>query len=288
MKKGFIGIFILLGIAFLAVSLLKQGSDSDLENRAEGDDSAVTSTGLSKTEVIDFWKAYDAATELRTAGEYDRALSAYRDALAIDPDHQNSLYYRGNLLLRKGRYREAEQNWKKLAEVNPSSARAYSQLGTLYSCRDSTNPLYDLDRAAEHFDEAAHLNREETGPLLQLAKIDLINRRYKASLQKLNDVISSNFRSAEALFLRGFLEWRTGNTVEADTLLARSISIVTGTTDRKNVGEGATKKGASPFKSELSRCALYSGQIARLVESADPGASTLTTTVYSSFDPDGD
>lgn len=266
MKKGFIGIFFLFGIAFLAITLLKQSSESAPKTEEARDNTtAATDRDRSRTEVIDFWDAYNRATDLRTAGDFDRALTFYQEALSIDPHHQNSLYYQGNLMLRSGKFEEAEKSWKRLKQVNPSSARAYSQLGTLYSCRDSSNPLYNLDRAADHFAEAARLNREETGPLLQLAKIDLINGNYGRAREKLDDVISSNFRSVEALFLKGFLLWKSGDSRAANSLFQRSLSIVEGTSAAKNVGEGDTEQGGSPLWADFSRCDLYSGRIYSLL-----------------------
>ncbi|MDX1617404.1 MAG: tetratricopeptide repeat protein [Balneolaceae bacterium] len=284
MKKTFIGIFVLFGIAFLAITYLKQdpasGPETQAETAAEG-----AAAERSKSEVIEFWDAYERATDLRTTGDYREALPIYEQALSINPEHQNSLYYRGNLLLRSGRFEEAEQSWKKLARVNPSSARAHSQLGTLYSCWDAANPLYDLDRAGRHFEEAARLNREETGPLLQLAKIDMANGDWGRAERKLKDVISSNFRSAEALFLMGYIEWTRENSAESDSLLHRSVSIVKGTAKEKNVGEGDTEKGSSPLWAGRFRCSLYSGRIHDLLEEADP-SDLRGDPVYRSFGTD--
>lgn len=282
MKKGFIGIFVLFGIAFLAIALLKQNSEKGHERK--GHDASIAADS-SRADVIEFWDSYERATDLRIAGDHDRALTSYQKALSIDPKHQNSLYYRGNLLLRSGRFKEARESWERLKQVNPSSARAYSQLGLLYSCREPANPLYDLDKAVDQFAEAARLNREETGPLLQLAKIDLINHYYGRAGQKLDDVISSNFRSTEALFLKGFLEWKNGDNRKADSLLQRSVSIVKGTSAKKNVGEGDTESDITLWPDTL--CNLYSARIYRLLHQADPDQYRATD-MYRSFENESD
>lgn len=286
MKKGFVGIFVLFGIAFMAITFLKQETESNSDSAAEARSAPKDST---RTEVIDFWNYYDRATDLRTARAYEEAIPIYRKALSIDPEHHNSLYYLGNLLLRTGKYSKAESSWKQLARVNPSSARAYSQLGTLYSCNDSSNPLYDLDKAAEHFFEAARLNREETGPLLQLAKIDLVNGDFESSGKKLGDVITSNFRSAEALFLKGYLEWKKGSVAEAETLLERAVSIVKGTSTEKNVGEGDTKDGTAGMLANSFGCSLYSDAVTRHLQSAIPDKDgPMAEVIYRTFEKEFD
>lgn len=264
MKKGLISTFVFLALAFLAITYSKY-APADSEANSE-------STSIEedkKSEVMDFWNAYQKATDLRTSGEYLEAVEYYEVALKINPEHQDALYYLGNMRLALENYAGAEKVWTKLAELNPASARAHSQLGTLYSCPDPNNYLYGLDKAEIQFERASTLNREETGPLLQLAKISLAKSETSQAGKQLRDVVASNFRSAEAIFLQGYIAWKSGNTQEATRHLIESHSIIAGSSGKKNVGEGATKKSSSTTQSQIIQCDPYSAYFNRFILEAD-------------------
>ncbi len=254
MKKGLIVIFILLGVAFLGITLVKNIPEDPQQ------DSEMTKVEDSKRSmVINFWDRYHEATDLRTSGKHRQASDQYKKALELNPEHQNALYYYGNMNLVLGNYREAEKAWKKLTTLNAASSRGHSQLGILYSCPDTKNDSYDLDTATAQFRRALELNREETGPLLQLAKINLIKKNTKQAEEQLNDVVASNFRSAEAIFLQGYLSWKAGENHKAATALNESRSILMGTSEKKNVGEGDTRKDESSKIVHSTRCDIYDG-----------------------------
>lgn len=277
MKKGLIGIFSILLTAFLVVTFLKGTPETSSRS------GTPTVPDSSRSEVVEFWDAYHTATDLRTAGDYRGAAGYYLSALRFNPDHQNSLYYLGNMYMALGDYAQAEKMWERLIRINSSSSRGYSQLGILYSCREAGNNLYNLDEAADHFRKASRLNREETGPLLQLAKINLAKSRLVKAEKQLNDVASSNFRSSEALFLQGYLAWKKDNMQVADTLLKQSVSIVTGTTIKTNVGEGETRKGASPLITESYECNIYTRLIHQLLREAAQNV-VKADLIYPQFD----
>ena len=70
-----------------------------------------------KAAVRQFWIHYRRATDLRIGGQTAQSLAEYERALEFDPDHEDALYYRGNVALERG----------------PHSARAHGQLGALYA-----------------------------------------------------------------------------------------------------------------------------------------------------------
>lgn len=268
MNKLFIIIFGLLAVAFIAVTVVKQVP----ENQPLTSEPTELEKKISKrdSEVILFWQHYDKATELRNRGEYTAALNFYRKALGIDTTHQNSLYYLGNMQLAKRDFTGAESSWKKLTIIHDQSARGQLQLGNLYSCKSGDNPLYDLSQAEKRFETAAILNAEETGPRLQLAKIQIINEDYDRAEQMLNNVISSNFRSVEAYFLNGYLRWHAGDTVEAEQQLQKAVAIHSQSSEEtSNVGEGETKAGNSPMLASSFRCSLFTGHIEEELENMD-------------------
>lgn len=259
MKKPFLIIFLALGLAFLGITIFKQLPEQQptVTDRSK-------ETG--KRRVIDFWTYYNRATEQRIAGDYPKALDNYRRALEIDSTHLNTLYHLGNVQLALGQYGPALRSWQNLLALHSSSARAHSRLGDTYSCREKGNNHYRLNEAALHYREASALNREETGPLLKLAKIDLIRKHWSKARKRLDDVSGSNFRSAEAFFLSSYLYWKTGEWKEADQNLGKSLALHTDDASQpENVGEGATKADASNVLSRYRPCNLLSDAIARLL-----------------------
>jgi tetratricopeptide (TPR) repeat protein len=102
------------------------------------------------------------------AGEFERAIQWYRDAIAMDPDHRESRYHVGQLLLQAGHDEEAHKHLdhsRKLAERE-------SLLGTLLDTRDPSRyapQVARLERALGHdrladvwFAEAVKLNPHDT------------------------------------------------------------------------------------------------------------------------------
>jgi len=266
MKKGLIGTFLILGIAFLFITYSKYADKSTNSDTAH----TQINSDSDRAQVVNFWKYYDRATDYRMAGDPRKASEYYERALELDTTHQNTLYYLGNMQMVLGRYRTARKHWNRLIRVNPASARGHSQLGYLFSCREKDNPLYNPDSSILYFKQALELNREETGPLLQLAKIDLLSGNVDAAKMKLEDVIASNFKSAEALFLKGYLAWKNENPGEAAEFLQTSVNMVNNETSAPaNVGEGETESGSSPMLNSSIRCDLHARFIHQMLNQVD-------------------
>ncbi|MFH5832713.1 tetratricopeptide repeat protein [Halalkalibaculum sp. DA384] len=262
MKKTWSIIFSTLGIAFLVITLFKHVPESKPTFREEA---ASQESNRNNEQVVEFWELYNKATDLRIAGNYQKAAKYYRGALQKDREHLNTIYYLGSMELALDHFEKAEKRWHSLIDQNPASARGHVQLGTIYSCRRPDNSLFDLTKAARHFEKASSLNREITGPLLQLAKINILNQRYAEAEQRLQEVTQSNFRSLEGFFLRGYLAWKAGNTADAQRHLDQSLSIAEGSEKFANVGEGTTNSGEDPMFDETGRCALFSSEIHSLL-----------------------
>jgi tetratricopeptide (TPR) repeat protein len=64
-------------------------------------------------------------------GDYDRAETAFRDALHLDPDHATAYYNLGLLTLRQARHAESRTFLQNAISRNPGYAKAYRALGTL-------------------------------------------------------------------------------------------------------------------------------------------------------------
>lgn len=201
-----------------------------------------------------FWDYFNRAEKLRLEGNFSKAAGLYRSALEINREHEGTLYNLGNVHLFLKEFDEAEQYWQQLIRVNPSSARAWLQLGTLCFCREENNLLYNPRSARENFLKASDLNREETGPRLHLAKIAILNNDYSEAEEYLESVIAQNFMSYQAQFLKGYIEWKSGNPEKGLEHISEAGSLYVNLYQVTMQGEGATASGFNPMLSDAMYC----------------------------------
>lgn len=205
--------------------------------------------------VQDFWKLYREATTLRVARMTQRASDTYARALELNPRHEDVLYYYGGMRLDLGDFAGAARAWKTLAAANPSSARAHSELGSLYLCLDAGAP-FQLDSAERHLERAHEINKEETGPLVRLGEVALMRGNLAAAKHHFDAVLVTHAGNGAARFYAGYVEWKNGNTALAQQQFARSVAAVaSGTPVAQAPGEGDTRRGMAPLVAENQRCA---------------------------------
>jgi len=72
-------------------------------------------------------------------GEFDRALSDYNKALAIDPDLAISYVNRGIIHQNKGNFNQAISDFNKALALDPDLALAYNSRGVIYKSRGNLN-----------------------------------------------------------------------------------------------------------------------------------------------------
>jgi len=171
----------------------------------------------------DFWKLYREATLMRVAHLTQRASDTYARALELNPHHEDVLYYYGSMRLDLGDFAGAARAWNTLVAINPSSARAHSELGLLYSCLDAAAP-FQLDSAQTHLERAHEINREETGPLLRLGEVALLRGDLDGAKRNFQKVLVTHAGDASARFYAGYVEWKKGNTVVAQHEFALAVA----------------------------------------------------------------
>ncbi|HJM10055.1 MAG: tetratricopeptide repeat protein [Candidatus Marinimicrobia bacterium] len=238
MRKTFVAILISLLSLFIVVTVLKRRSIHVIT-----EDSNNTMTVVDKEKVQHFWEIYRQATEYRIAGNPGEAAVEYGRAIDLNGRHEDALYYLGNMKFELGEFEAAEQAWKRLIEVNPNSARAHYQLGTLYLSMESKDQ-FSLDEAEAKFQQALAINKEETTPLLRLGQVALIRGNLSQSQRLFDNVIASNYRSVEAHFLRGYIDWKKENLEGASTFLMKAVEYLKSPlSDQEFSGEGDTKTG---------------------------------------------
>lgn len=210
--------------------------------------------GIDRMQVRDFWKLYREATALRVARRPQPASDAYARALELNPGHEDALYYRGSMRLDVGDFAGAARAWRTLAAVNPSSARAHSELGSLYLCLDAGAP-FQLDSAERHFARAHQINKEETGPLVRLGEVALLRGDLAAAKRHFEAVLVTHAGNDLARFYAGYVEWKNGNTALAERQFARAVAPAESVTpSARPPGEGDTRRGTAALVAENQRC----------------------------------
>jgi len=169
-----------------------------------------------------FWGVYRQAGQVRREGNLEQAAALYQQALALRPDHEDSLYYLGNILCELGRYREAIEAYRRLIAVNPQgSSRGYMRLGLVHACFEPGAPL-DLPQA-EHFFQRALETDPDSGALLNLGELALLRQEWKKAHRRLSEFNTDNAMHPAAPYLLGYLAWREGKREEAWTWFQRTL-----------------------------------------------------------------
>lgn len=194
---------------FACLLALGCGGDPSPQTKAAGP------TDEHKAQIRRFWDLYNRATDLRLQGQWEAAAGQYQEALALDPRHEDCLYYLGNAFFELGRFQAAIDAWKRLIEINPNqSSRAHAQLGMLYSCGAPGTP-FDLALAERELHQALVINKEESGPVIKLGEVALLRGDRKQALEYLSAGRNLNFKSVQANYLIGYLKWVGGDAAGA-------------------------------------------------------------------------
>jgi tetratricopeptide (TPR) repeat protein len=221
MKSLIITIAVVFALLFLLVTINKIKRAPAPENVEEG------VAPERKKEIKEFWETYSLAEENRVNGNEEDAITLYRNALKINPVHENSLYFLGSLLSEEGNFTEALTVFKKLVDVNPRSVRAHSHIGLILSSL-SPGALLDLGGAREEFEKCIEINREESGPFFHLGRIDLYSRNYDDAHQSFDAVTKLNFKNLKAYRLSALGKIRQGKEGEAFHLYEKALEVGAG------------------------------------------------------------
>lgn len=224
----------LLAAAFLGITAVKYAESFTPAQRAPTD--ASSSDTLAQAN--QFWAVYRKATDARTSGRYEEAAHLYREALDRRPAHRDARFYLGEALLQSGQLEAAGEEWERLLEEAPGSARVQGQLGGLSLC--SNRPTQrDLARAKKHFRAVARIHGEyDAAPRVRLAQIGAVQDSLRRIEEALDVMSGRTGVPPEVTFLRGYVAWREGRSQRATVNLARSRQALVADTAGGAVGGG--------------------------------------------------
>jgi len=197
MKRSLLALGALFLTLFGGVAALKRYRQEDREpvRRTEGE---------GRERIRAFWDEFNAATAARSRADFRAAADRYRRALALNSEHEDSLFYLAVCLEELGEYAEAAVSLRRLIEINPESNRAFSQLGDLLATL-APGATPDFDGAEDAFFRNKEINYEESGPFLRLGLLELT----RGNLKKARDSFSvaAGGGGPEGTFLLGVTDY---------------------------------------------------------------------------------
>lgn len=197
----------LVGLAFATLAAIKyiRAQYQERENRIEV---------ARQQHIRQFWDYYKQASQARRDGNFALAAELYQKALQLKPDHEDSLYYLGNCRFDLGRYQEALDTYQRLVSVNPQgSSRGYMRIGLGYACFEPKAP-FDIAKAEQAFRQALQID-PDSGALLNLGEIALLQGKWEEAWKVLHDFNTDNAMNPAPPYLLGYICWRQGKQKEA-------------------------------------------------------------------------
>jgi len=226
--------------------------------------------------VLRFWDRMNAATSARIANDCAKARDLYREALDLDPKHEDCLYYLGQCQRQLEQPIEARRTFERLVEINAASARGHLALGALLASPNPGEPM-DLPQAEKHLRRAHEINGEETGPMVRLGEVLIVDGGLGEARRWLESALATNSKSVEAAFLLGYLAWESGDEKAALRLARKARQAATAPAPVQGVlNEGDRKDAklvaAPPLTSPMGRM-LFGDQAAFVSVAARSGGS---------------
>jgi tetratricopeptide (TPR) repeat protein len=162
---------------------------------------------LDKAALVQFWdKQHGAMDAMKRERNFAKAVLLFREALAMNPDHEDSHYYLANCLAASGDIPSAIAELDTLARINPQNHRAFQRKGELLAASASSKSQLELAR--QSLGVALSLNSEETGTLVLLGQVALAQGDLARAEQHFEHACQANPRAANVWFLRGYIAWK--------------------------------------------------------------------------------
>src|SRR5215472_8696518 len=179
---------------------------------------------LDKARLVLFWDKQHAAMDaMKREHDFAKAASLFREALAINPEHEDSHYYLANCLVGLGNIPSAIAELDELARINPQNHRAFQRKGELLAASASSRS--QLDQARQTLSTAIRLNSEETGTLVLRGEVLLAMKDFGAADDDFAHACQMNPRAVDAWFLRGYIAWKRGDIHQASEKLGSARNV---------------------------------------------------------------
>jgi len=212
--------------------------------------------------LLEFWsKQHAAMNAMKIEKDIPKASALFREALALNPSHEDSRYYLGLCLARQDDGDGALAQLAELKRINPQSHRAFQQWGVLRAMFARTPA--DLEAAETSLERARALNPEETGALLVLGEISLLRGDTAKADERLAAACRTNPKAVGGFFLCAYLAWKRGDNAAAAHLLEQT---------RNALGKDWQPKGATSEGDVKQKQHVEATPLTRFWESWDGSA----------------
>ena len=207
-----------------------------LHSEIGNSESLLTSAATNdRQRLLQFWNTQRAAMNaMKVEQDNAKAIRLFREAITLNPAHEDSRYYLGLCLASQGDAEGALGALAELQQINPQSHRAWQQWGVVRAIYAKTDA--DLAAAQQALQHAHALNPEETGALLLLGEVALLRGDRNLADERLAAATHTNPKAIGGFFLRGYLAWKRGDGGGAKDFLEQT---------RKALGPDWQPKGAT-------------------------------------------
>ncbi|MAF66981.1 MAG: hypothetical protein CMJ84_15160 [Planctomycetes bacterium] len=193
-----------------------------------------------------FYDLQRRARRARVEARDEDAVRLYREALAMWPDHADSLYYLGSCLLELGDEPAALEVFGRLTAARPDSSRGFMRIGTIRLPGGDAG-LDDLALAQQAFERSHRINGEESLPVLQLGLVALLRGELERAADLLARASVGNPRDPQAPYFGGRAAWLAGDRARAQALLEEAHATATGGERDASVSSEGDTAGGEPL-----------------------------------------
>jgi tetratricopeptide (TPR) repeat protein len=240
---------------------------------AAGVNQASAPVKLDRAGLVRFWEKQHAAMDaMKRERNFAKAALLFREALAMNPDHEDSHYYLANCLAASGDIPSAVAELDALARINPQNHRAFQRKGELLAASASSRSQLELAR--QSLEAALRLNSEETGTLVLLGQVALAQGDLAMAEQHFAHACQANPRAANVWFLRGYIAWRQRDYPQGAAMLATA----------RNARGRDWKPAGSVLEGDVQRRMYSESGFLNVFEQQWDGSPDLTR-AYAQLDP---
>ncbi len=161
----------------------------------------------------------------RFSGQPERALELYRDFIQVEPSSEEGVIALAELQMGIGNTREAIDLLEAFSTNQPDSNAVWYLLGQAYVQVD------ELESAADAFQRAIDLGRDEIELVKELARIHFVLENWVEATEKYRELIALDPADAVALLRLGQIEQQNMNFAEARAYMERADRIVPNSPD---------------------------------------------------------